>query len=72
MGVAEYRTWKQLVLQGEQAKEIIAKVKAEEKSNKPRPDKPMRCTLESSSQPRRRDTLAMEANLKPIFISESL
>jgi len=31
MGVAECRTWKQLVLQGEQAEEIIARVRAKEK-----------------------------------------
>ena len=36
--------------------EII--VRAEEKDNKPRLGKPTRCTPESSSQPRRRDTLA--------------
>ena len=33
--VAECRTWKQLVLQGEQAKEIVVRVKAEEKDSKP-------------------------------------
>ena len=59
MGVAECRTWKQLVLQGEQAEEIVAKIRAEEKDSKARPDKPMRRAPESSSQPRR-DTLATE------------
>ena len=39
IGVAECRTWNQLVLQGEQAKEIIARVKNEEKENKLRPEK---------------------------------
>ena len=58
IGVAEYRTWKQLVLQGEQAEEIVARVRAEEKDSKLRPDKLMRRVPESSSQPRRRDTLA--------------
>ena len=59
MRVAECRTWKQLVLQDEQAEEIVARVRAEENS-KPRPDKPTWQAPESSSQPRRRDTLAME------------
>jgi len=59
-GVAECRTWKQLVLQGEQAEEIVARIRAEEKNSKPRPDKLMRRAPESSSQPRRRDTLAMK------------
>jgi len=60
MGVTKYCTLKQLVLQGKQAKEIVASVKAEGKDSKPRPDKPMRYAPESSSQPRRRDTLAMK------------
>jgi len=34
MGVAKYRTWKQLVLQGKQAEEIVARVRAEEKHSK--------------------------------------
>ena len=57
MGVAEYRTWNQLVLQDEQAQEIVARVKAEEIYSKPRPDKPTWRAPESSSQPKRRDTL---------------
>jgi len=57
MGVAEYRTWKQLVLQGEQVKEIVARVRAKERDSKPRPDKSMQRTPESSFQPRKRDTL---------------
>ena len=48
------------MLKGKQAKEIVAQVRAEEKDSKPRPDKTMRRTPESFSQPRRRDTLAME------------
>ena len=63
MGVAECSTWKQLVLQGEHAKEITARVKTEEKDNKVRPDKLTRYAPESSSQPRRRDILAMEVKL---------
>jgi len=52
-----------LVLQDEQAEEIIAKVRAEEKDSKLRPGKPTRRGPESSSQPRRRDTLAMGVKL---------
>jgi len=33
MGVEECRTWQRLVLQGEQAEEIISRVRAEEKAN---------------------------------------
>jgi len=60
IGVAEYRTWKQLVLQGEQVEEIVARVRAEEKDSKLRPDKSMRHAPESSSHLRRKDTLIME------------
>ena len=60
MGVAGCRTWKQLVLQGEQAKEIVVRVRAEEKDSKLRLDKLLRCAPELSTQPRRRDTLTME------------
>jgi len=63
IGVAEYRTWKQLVLLGEQPKEIVAMVRAKEKDSKLRPDKLMRHAPESSSQLRRRDTLATEVKL---------
>jgi len=59
MGVAECRTWKQLVLQGEQAEEIVARVRVEKKDSKLKPDKSMWRTAESFSQPRR-DTLATE------------
>jgi len=65
MGVAECRTWKQLVLQDEQAEEIVARVRAEVKDSKPRPDKSMRCAPESPSQPRRRDTLTKEVKSPP-------
>ena len=41
MGVAKCRTWKQLVLQGKHVEEIVARVRAEEKDSKPRPDKSM-------------------------------
>jgi len=41
MEVAECRTWKQLVLQGKLEEEIVARVRAEEKDSKSRPDKPM-------------------------------
>ena len=44
-----------MVQQGEQAKEIVARVKAEE--NKPRPEKSTRRTLEASFEVKRKDTL---------------
>jgi len=58
IGVAESRIWKQLVQQGEQAEEIIARVRAEE--NKPRPEKSTRHTPEIFFQSKRKDTLATE------------
>jgi len=60
IGVAECSTWKQLVLQGEQAKKIVTRVKSEEKSSKPRPEKLMRRTPKQSFQLKRKDTLAIE------------
>ena len=39
MGVAECHTWRQLALQCEQAEEIIAQIRAEEKDSKLRPNK---------------------------------
>ena len=56
IGVAESRIWKQLVQQGEQAEEIIVRVRAEE--NKPRPEKLTRRASEISFQSKRKDTLA--------------
>ena len=47
--VAKCRTWKQQVLQGEQAEEITVRVKAEENESKLRPEKSTRCASESSS-----------------------
>jgi len=35
IGATECRTWKQLVSQGEQEEEIVARIKAEEKESKP-------------------------------------
>ena len=58
IGVTESRNWKQLVQQGEQAEEIVVRVKAEE--NKPRPEKPIRRTPKTSFQVKRKDTLAIE------------
>lgn len=49
LGMTECRTWKQLVLQGDQAEEIVVKVKTEEKESKPRPEKSTRRTPKSSS-----------------------
>jgi len=47
------------VLQGEQTEDTIARVKAEEKESKPRPDKSTRHAPETS-QLRRKDTLTTE------------
>jgi len=41
IGVVEYHTWKQLVLQGEKGEEIVARVKAEVKESKPGQEKSM-------------------------------
>ena len=48
IGVAESHTWKQLVQQGKQTEEIVARVKAEE--NNPRPEKSTRRVPEASFQ----------------------
>jgi len=58
IGVAESRTWKQLVQQSEQIEEIVARVGAEE--NKPRFEKSIRRMPEASFQAKRKDTLATE------------
>ena len=63
--MAECRTWKQFVLQGEHTEEIIARVKAEERKNKPKFDRLTRRMPEQSSQPRRRDTLSMDTTSSP-------
>ena len=55
IGIAESRIWKQLVQQGEHAKEIIARIRAKE--NKPKPEKSTRRTPEISFQLKRKDTL---------------
>ena len=51
MGVTECRTWKQLIMQGEHTEETVARVKAEERENKPRSDRSMTRMPEQSSQP---------------------
>jgi len=53
------------VLQGEEEEEIIARVRAEEKDSKPRPNKSMRCAPELSSQLKRRDALAKKVKSPP-------
>jgi len=58
IGVAGSRTWKQLVQQGEQAEDIVARVRVEE--NRPMPEKATRRTPEVSFQSKRKDTLATE------------
>ena len=52
IGVAESRTWKQLIQQGEQAEEIVARVRVEE--NKTRPEKSTRHMPETSFQLKKR------------------
>ena len=66
IGVAESRTWKQLIQQGVQAEEIIARVRVEE--NRPRPEKTIRRTPEASFQSKRKDTLATETK-SPVNLS---
>jgi len=56
IGVTESRTWKQFFQQGEQAEEIVVRVRAEE--NKFRPKKSTRRASEVSLQSKRKDTLA--------------
>ena len=58
IGVAESRTWKQLIQQGEQAEEIVARVRAEE--NKPRPERSTRRAPDTSLQAKRKDNLETE------------
>ena len=53
IGVAESRIWKQLVQQGEQAEEIIVRVRVEE--NKSRPRKSTKHAPEISFQSKRKD-----------------
>jgi len=69
--VAESRTRQQLVQQGEQAKEIIARVMAEE--NKPKPERSTRRTPDTSLQTKRKDNLAIDIKspVKPQSIKES-
>ena len=63
MGVAKYHTLKQLVLQGEHAEEIIARVGAKEKRQQTKTWQTNVACPKSSSQPGRRDTLATEVKL---------
>jgi len=58
IGVAESRTWKQLVQQDEQAEEIVARVRAEE--NKPRPERSTRRAPDTSLQIKWKDNMATE------------
>ena len=58
IGVAESRTRKQLIQQGEQPEEIVARVRAEE--NKPRPERSTRRAPDTSLQAKRKDNLATE------------
>ena len=56
IGVAESRTWKQLIQQGEQAEEIVSRVRAEE--NKRRPERSTRRAPDTSLQAKWKDNLA--------------
>jgi len=47
-------------LKGEHAEEIVARVRAEEKDKKPRPEKSTRRAPEAFSQAKRKDTLTKE------------
>ena len=58
IGVVESRTWKQLIQQGEQAEEIVARVRTEE--NKPRLERSTRRAPDISLQAKRKDNLAAE------------
>ena len=58
IGVAESRTWRQLIQQGEHAEEIVTRVRAEE--NKPIPEKSTRRAPDISLQTKRKDNLATE------------
>ena len=59
MRVAECRSWRQLISQGEQAQKIIARIKDEEQS---RQDQPEQSDQAQSSLSEGEDTTATEAN----------
>ena len=61
--VTESHTWKQLVQKGEQAEEIVARVKTEE--GKSRPEKSTKRMPEASFQAKRKDKLATETRSLP-------
>ena len=71
IGVAESRTWKQLVQQGEHAEEIVARVRAEE--GKPRPERSTKRAPDTSLQAKRKDNLAAETRspVKPQLVKGS-
>ena len=59
MRVAEYRSWRQLISQGEQTQKIIVRIKAEEQS---RQDQPKQSDQAQSFQSKGEDTMTTEAN----------
>ena len=69
IGVAECRSWRQLISQGEQAQKIIARIKAEEQSRQDFPEQsdqaqfsPEQSDQAQSSQSEEEDTTTIEAN----------
>ena len=71
IGVAESRIWKQLVQQGEQAEEIVTRVREEE--NKPRPERSTRRKPDTYLQTKKKDNLATETQspVKPQSVKGS-
>ena len=59
MGVAECKSWKQLVSQGEQAETIVARIKAEE-GGKTRPPSSSQRTLVQSTRSKGKEIMAAE------------
>ena len=59
MRVAEYRSWRQLISQGEHAQKIIVRIKGEEQS---RQDQPEQSDQAQSSLSEGKDTTATKAN----------
>ena len=69
IGVAECRSWRQLISQGEQAQKIIARIKAKEQSRQDQPEQsdqaqssPEQLDQAHSSQSEGKDTTATEVN----------
>jgi len=65
IGVTKCSIWKQFVLQGEQAEELVTRVKAKEKENKLRQEKSTQCTPEKSFQSNRKNIWQQRLHLLP-------